>query len=862
MRNSGKTGILNGMKKFTEIVSFLFLSSLVFFSGLFFITIHVALSQSTPNDGTTCPTGYVWDATSNSCKVDCSSMHTDATCNSRSECMWELTSNSCKPRSTTNTNAPLTPPPPPVRSNGAPSGVLPPGVLQTAVTLSTDKQSLCKFSTAPGTIFSQMPGQFEHSADGLHHTYLLASLTSGSQITLYVRCHASDASENNDDYLISFSAAPLPTNTNTNTGTNTNTAGNTNTNTNSSDNTNSNGNTNTNTPGTPPPPAGTNTSAPTPPALSNPTPNNVTLPATATQALVNITTDRAAQCKFSRTPGVPYAQMTETLGRSSDAMHHFMTYINLHPGDVAKLFIRCHTTDNGENNEDYVLSFKVALAGTEPTNTSTTPPPGSTPPPNPTNTSNTPPQPAGTNTNTPPPIAPTPREVKTLTPPPPATNTEPRPFPATQQTSTNPAPRPTPAPWTPTTSTGLPTPAQTQAQESDAIQHCKDLGILDPAQCRLFLTYNLDPDCVSEHMLTPQACEEYLKVKKVASLCADKNIAPGADCADTVFETYKPQVHCGDLNEDECASITKERFLGQIVNDTARLKAFSDTIAALPDPIRRSEEMKKALDDKNLPRDLFPLTEDEKGIQLLESTSTIDVSNKVTVDITAPLAITLDDDNDGLSNDLERLYGTNPENHDTDGDTFSDLDEIKNGYDPLKPGGEKIDRHFSATEQALVDHVSIEQPTTAGDLNPQFKIDSVNSAQGSAGYNITGSAEPNSIVLIYVYSKMPLVLTVKTDASGNFVYSLQDSILDGKHSVYVAVTNETGKIKEKSNPLTFFVSQARAETPNDFLREQIISTKDTKRESFMTFYIIAGASLALFGLAGFLIYLYRKNASY
>ncbi len=48
----------------------------------------------------------------------------------------------------------------------------------------------------------------------------------------------------------------------------------------------------------------------------------------------------------------------------------------------------------------------------------------------------------------------------------------------------------------------------------------------------------------------------------------------------------------------------------------------------------------------------------------------------------------VDFDQDGLSNEEERLYGTDPNNDDTDGDGFSDGVEVRSGYDPLVPASE------------------------------------------------------------------------------------------------------------------------------------------------------------------------------
>ena len=51
-------------------------------------------------------------------------------------------------------------------------------------------------------------------------------------------------------------------------------------------------------------------------------------------------------------------------------------------------------------------------------------------------------------------------------------------------------------------------------------------------------------------------------------------------------------------------------------------------------------------------------------------------------DLTISKDPNLDPDKDGLPNYLEYIYGTDPLNADTDGDVFTDKQEIANGYDP------------------------------------------------------------------------------------------------------------------------------------------------------------------------------------
>lgn len=68
-----------------------------------------------------------------------------------------------------------------------------------------------------------------------------------------------------------------------------------------------------------------------------------------------------------------------------------------------------------------------------------------------------------------------------------------------------------------------------------------------------------------------------------------------------------------------------------------------------------------------------------------------------------------DFDQDGLSNDEEKVYGTDPKIADTDGDGYSDGAEVRTGYDPLKsaPGDKLIadyaDDRESASDTAIAD---------------------------------------------------------------------------------------------------------------------------------------------------------------
>jgi len=67
-----------------------------------------------------------------------------------------------------------------------------------------------------------------------------------------------------------------------------------------------------------------------------------------------------------------------------------------------------------------------------------------------------------------------------------------------------------------------------------------------------------------------------------------------------------------------------------------------------------------------------------------------------------------DSDQDGLSNDEESLYKTDPNNKDTDGDGYMDGVEVESGYDPLKhaPGDKLASVHGDQSNKDATQKVS------------------------------------------------------------------------------------------------------------------------------------------------------------
>lgn len=366
--------------------------------------------------------------------------------------------------------------------------------------------------------------------------------------------------------------------------------------------------------------------------------------------------------------------------------------------------------------------------------------------------------------------------------------------------------------------------------------------------------------------MTPADCEAHLKTLSVSKRCADEKI-PEADCQDVLFKRYRSELYCGAMTADDCARIVRERMLGTVVTIADERSAFMNSIDAAIGAHATVKEVLAVIEKEKVQREVLPLiAESNRTLMVRDSDRTIDVSNSVTAVATVPFLVILDDDGDGLPNDIETLYGSDLKNSDTDNDGFSDREELSNGYDPILSAGARLKKPLSPVEVALIGAPRVEQPVIKGEVDARFAVTNVTTIteDGTTVQRLIGTAEPDSTVLIYIYSNMPLVLTVRTDASGNWVYTLRDSLVEGKHDVYVAVTNQTGQVVKKSQPANFFIRGAQAVSIEDFLATQAqaaVQTPVAERNSNIRSYVIGGISIVVLGLALMWFLIARKRAN-
>lgn len=207
-----------------------------------------------------------------------------------------------------------------------------------------------------------------------------------------------------------------------------------------------------------------------------------------------------------------------------------------------------------------------------------------------------------------------------------------------------------------------------------------------------------------------------------------------------------------------------------------------------------------------------------------------------------PAVLFLDSDEDGLPDDVERRIGTDPLNKDTDGDGHDDGTELRGGYNP-RGKGRLADgvKNLAPVDVAIASGALIEQPTNAGDVSPDLVVTAAETrsgrpanssgaggaedtpAGGANALHLSGRAKPGQVVTIFIYSYLPVVLTTEANDDGTWSYDLDSGLSDGQHEVYATVTGETGKIQGKSNPLSFFVSEAKAVTEDQFFKPEELS---------------------------------------
>lgn len=183
-----------------------------------------------------------------------------------------------------------------------------------------------------------------------------------------------------------------------------------------------------------------------------------------------------------------------------------------------------------------------------------------------------------------------------------------------------------------------------------------------------------------------------------------------------------------------------------------------------------------------------------------------------------------DTDGDGLSDyDEKYIYKTDPENAYTVEGELNDAQKIQAGINPIDPEGKLIEYQDPREDRKSV-------------ISKVHKLERVElvTKEGEEGkrLQLSGTALPNSYVTVYIFST-PTIVTVKTNARGEWSYTLDKELDNGQHDVYVATVDNSGRLiaRSESIPITKSDEAATLGTfgigepspaPNNFVQENFI----------------------------------------
>lgn len=406
---------------------------------------------------------------------------------------------------------------------------------------------------------------------------------------------------------------------------------------------------------------------------------------------------------------------------------------------------------------------------------------------------------------------------------------------------------------------------------------CVEVNIIDIANCEKFLKkITLPKECQSADIVGEKECNNFLFKKTASKECLAGGITDDKECKEFMFNKYLPKIKKVDevkpIIENKTIAETKpviltdwqrknsieERHLGDIVTKQTQFQEIKNNIIDLIAEPTKIENIEKY----QVVKELVPLKGDNVGLKIIATKDSITLDSADNLSQTSPIALMIDSDQDGLSDDIEKRIGANPNDKDTDKDGYTDGVEFNNKYNPLGTG--KLKQFLAPIDQAIAENKILGQPKTEGRrVNHLSAIKVDNSAKQKAGndyYEFSGKAKANSVITLYIYSDLPIVVTVKTDEYGNWKYNFSQPLTDGIHEVYVAVNDNTGKVVEKSNPLSFFVKEAKAVSVNDFMSPALASAlvEDNETKGSMAYYFIVGSIIGI-GLSLFLLFIKQKR---
>ncbi|MFA5746514.1 MAG: Ig-like domain-containing protein [Candidatus Paceibacterota bacterium] len=361
-----------------------------------------------------------------------------------------------------------------------------------------------------------------------------------------------------------------------------------------------------------------------------------------------------------------------------------------------------------------------------------------------------------------------------------------------------------------------------------------------------------DESCVRAELKDQGDCQWYLYKFKIAEECLGKGLGDQNKCREYFLAKYGKPLKCQGMSDEKCDSLINEIILSDLKN--VIVPEIRQTLAELSGNTAMADGENRTLAVNIGDKEGGTVSIREvklEGMPLSRSGGRVAVSLLPTVatsqqETLSPVAIGFDSNGNGVPDDAEGRLGSLP-SADRDSITKEQLSAL------------------SGIDQALIRGKSLEQPkfgnaSSSGYLTVLSIGNAVSASGGDTGtLKFQGKALPGQVVTLFVYSPIPIVLTVKADQNGNWIYDLDKTLIDGTHEVYAVINDEEGRIVEASLPAPFFIQEAKAVTVNDFVKTQSAAAVPDQSANFITFYLLGGGAFILIIVVAFL--LFRKRAT-
>ena len=360
----------------------------------------------------------------------------------------------------------------------------------------------------------------------------------------------------------------------------------------------------------------------------------------------------------------------------------------------------------------------------------------------------------------------------------------------------------------------------------------------------------LPDECVKSGWNTKNDCEIYLQQSRIVSDCLSRNLNTQDQCRTYFLSKYGKPLKCQGVADSECnnlinnvilsdlkTTITPEvkQSLSEVSGRAAVINTESKTIAVSSVAASATQT---AVAAKEIRVDNLSLASTTEQI----SVSLVPVVTTARQQTLSPVAIVFDSNANGVPDDVEKRLASTVEN--------------------VKSIDKATLASLSGVDQALITGKSLEQPKL-GDVavSTSLAVSSVETVKPTEvgtvnNLRFQGKAQPGEVVTLFIYSVMPIVVTVKADSNGNWVYDLDKTLVDGTHEVYVAINDNQGKIVEASVPTPFFIAQAQAVSIDNFAQlgnTAATAQPTTKSGNMVVFYVAGGIIFILFLVSAFLI---------